>query len=347
MRYSRMLRVAGVMLAAAAIGVGCGSDDDESTGGSTGSSTTATENKEAPKIAYVVNTYTDFVQAEEEGIRAALEPLGGSLKILNPNFDPQKQVSQCQDAVTSGRYNALMVIPVEAPAAVPCAVAAKQAGIPLLAMESSIGEDLDAIEPTVDGVVWQAPQTPEKTSEHLVDLTTEACAELDPCKIIVEIVTASDIYSNTYADAIAKEVPNAEVVAKLPGMYDPSVIAKAMPDALSANPDTNVFVSAADSQALAAMPAIKEAGLDGKIKIIGNGGSRLGAKAIADGTMFGTLGLWPRQNGELAVKAAAQAINGEPVEPSGVDMYEVDEPVIVTKDNVDQFKPEWGASRPE
>ncbi|MFN8201232.1 MAG: sugar ABC transporter substrate-binding protein [Solirubrobacteraceae bacterium] len=348
MRYPRALTLAGIVAAAAVAATGCGSGDDggstaASTGSQTAASTTAGEQKPV-KMAYMVNTYTDYVQAEEKGARAALKPQGGSLQIFNANFDPQKQVKQCQDAVTSGRYNAIMVIPVEAPAAVPCATVAKQAGIPVLAMETAIGDDLNAIEPTVPGVVWQAPQTPEKTAAKLVELTTKACEGLDPCNIIVEIVTASDTYSNTYADAIAKEVPHAKVVAKLPGMYDPSVITKTMPDLLSAHPDTNVFVSAADSQALAAVPAIKSAGLEGKIKLIGNGGSRLGAKAVADGTLFGTLGLWPQQNGALAVKAATQAVNGQPVDPSGVDIYTVDTPSIITKENVDQFKPEWGAS---
>jgi ABC-type sugar transport system substrate-binding protein len=104
-----------------------------------------------------------------------------------------------------------------------------------------------------------------------------------------------------------------------------------------------VFLSAADTQALAVVPALKQAGKLDQVKLLGNGGSRLGAKAVADGTMFATAGNWPHQQGEIAGKMLIQAVNGETVDPSEVDAIRIDEPRIVTKDNVSQFKPEWGA----
>jgi ABC-type sugar transport system substrate-binding protein len=94
------------------------------------------------------------------------------------------------------------------------------------------------------------------------------------------------------------------------------------------------------------VPALKQAGKLGQIELIGSGGSRLGAKAIADGTMFGTIGNWPEQGGAIAGKQLTQAVNGETVDPKGVNGLEIDTPVVVTKDNVDQFKAEWGAERP-
>ncbi len=350
MRHPRALALA-VVLGVALTAAGCGSGDDDgstSAGTATGSGTAAstTSAGKPVDVAYLTYALTDYVQAEEKGLKSVVEPAGGSVTVFNANFDPQKLTQQCQDAVSSGRYNAILLAAVTPPTGVPCATAANAAGIPVATIEGQTGKSNDDINPQVDGVVGVVTIPVSANADAVVEITKDACEGLDPCKIIAEVATPNDPLTNTALNAVKAQLPNADVVQTISGQYDPSVIAKAFPDALSAHPDAQVFLSTADSQALAVVPALKQAGKLGKIKLIGNGGSRLGAKAVADGTLFGTIGNWPQQGGEIAGKMLTQAVNGEAVEPKGVDGLTIDEPLIITKQNVGQFTPEWGAERP-
>lgn len=341
MRRDARLVFAGALLAAATLIVGCGSSGEGGETTSGGTTATAQAEQAAPKVALLMHTLNDYYTPFEEHLKAKVGPAGGSVTVFNANFDPQKQAQQCQDAVTSGRYTIVVIAPVSGPSAVPCVRTAKAAGVPVVSVDYAVGKDPEAVDPTVDGVDMALNLPPSTAAERTAELARDACATHDPCNIIVEVATPNDPYTNGVADAVAK-VPRAKVVATVVGQYDPSLIAKAFPDALSAHPDANVFVSAADSQALAVLPALKSAGKLGDVALIGNGGSRAGVQAIKDGTMYGTLPQWPAMEGDLIGENVIKLVNGETVSPVGVNGFDISTPSIVTQDNVDEFTPEWG-----
>ncbi|HWI22037.1 MAG TPA: substrate-binding domain-containing protein, partial [Baekduia sp.] len=273
--------IAGVVVA------GCGSAGGDATGTATGGTATGGSAKPA-KVAYLTYTYNDYTQAEEKGLKEAVEPGGGSVTVFNGNFDAQKQQQQCQDAITSQRFNVIVLDPSDAPLGVLCATAAKAANIPVIAVENPVGPNRDTIEPQLPGVVGSSVMTQKAIVDGQMQQLRAACAGLDPCKVIAEIAAPGDPLTSKIVRA-ARAEPNVEVLQVLAAEYDPGTIAKEMPDALTAHSDVDVFLSAADSQALATIGAFKQAGLFGKVKIIGNGGSRLGKPAIADGTLFSTM----------------------------------------------------------
>ena len=353
MTRPRVLALGAIVAAVALAAAGCGSSDDggstaSGTSAGTSASTTGGAGGKPVKVAYLTYALTDYVQAEEHGLKSVIAPDGGSVTVFNANFDPQKLTQQCQDAVTSGRYNAILLAPVDMATGKPCVAAAKSANIPVVTIETQVGTDPNSIEPQVPGVVGVVTIPQQANADALLGVTEKACAGQDPCKIIAEVANPNDPLTNLVVKTVKDKMPNADIVQVISGQYDPSVIAKAFPDALAAHPDATVFLSAADSQALAVVPALKQAGKLGKVKLIGNGGSRLGAKAIADGTLFGTVGNWPEKHGVAAGKMLTQAVNGEPVQPDAINALEIGkpQPLILTKDNVDQFKAEWGATRP-
>ncbi|HWT93202.1 MAG TPA: sugar ABC transporter substrate-binding protein [Solirubrobacteraceae bacterium] len=333
---------AGVVALALAAGglTACGDDANTDAGNASGG---GDGKAKAAKVAYVTYAYTDFVQAEEQGVKDVVGKAGGSVQVFNANFDAQKLNTSCQDAVRSGRYNAILLGSVDSPTGVPCVTAAKAANIPVVTIEPPVGKNVDTTEIQVDGVVGAVTLASTPNADNLVEVAKLACEGLDPCEIIAEVATPSDHFTNEAVKRVAADVPGAKIVQKVAGQYDPSIIAKVFPDALSAHPETDVFLAAADSQALAVVPALKKAGKFGKVRLTGNGGSRLGAKAVADGTMFATAGNWPREMGNLAAEMLTKAINGEKIENPAIDAITMDEPRIVTKETVSQFKPEWGA----
>lgn len=342
MWHVRAAAVAFAVVTAGAIGAGCGSDDDGAATAQKSSTAGASASAKPAEVAYVTYTYADFQQAEEEGLKAAVEPGGGSVTVLNGNFDPQKSQQQCADAVSSGRYNVIVLSPLSPPTGVPCVTAAAAADIPVVSLETLVGDDINTVEPQVDGVVGVIAFTTESGAKALAQVVEEACAGKDPCRVIADVIPG-DPFGATNLEHVSA-LPGVEIVQKINTMYDPGQMRKLAPDVLSRNPDADVLMVMSDQQALAAVPAVQEKGMSDQIKLIGLGGSRQGAAAVADGTLYGTLSNWPRQMGKIAGEMAVKAVNGQAIDPAGVDALQIDKPLTVTPETVDQFEPEWGAA---
>jgi ribose transport system substrate-binding protein len=329
MRHSRIAATAASVLAIGLVAAGCGSDNKDNGGGKT-----------KANVAVLFYTMTDYNQAQEKGLKAGLADNGGTYKIFVSNFDPSAQVKQCQDAITSGKYNAIVIIPVIPPTATPCAKAAAAAKIPLISADVPVGNDPSSVPPTVDGVTGQVIIPLKSSTQTQVDSVKKACEGIDPC----EVIAASDPVTNLPIKLIGEQIPNAKVVSKFVTGYDPAAVVKAMPDQLAAHPGVDVILFAADSSTTAAIPTIKKAGLIDKVKSIGNGGSYLGIDAIKSGEMYTTLMLYPQTAFKAVGEMAVKAVNGEKLDPVGINQLELKDPVVVTKDNVDEAKPEWGAT---
>jgi ribose transport system substrate-binding protein len=344
MRYLR----AGLLAALPALALvvsACGSGDDKS-------STTGGGGDTRPaKIAYLTYATNDFTSVEARGAAEVAEKTGGSVDVFNANFDPQTQLKQCQDAITSGRYNAILIGPVDNAAVVPCVKQTAAAKIPVATIEVAVGPDPVAVDPQIDGVVASAVSSQVSNAEAQTEMVRRACKGIDPCEVIAEITTPTDRFTNYGVSQVAANAgPNVRVVEKIIGQYDPSVVARAMPDALTAHPDAHVFLSATDTDALAALPAIRAAGLEGRIAILGNGGSRQGAKAVRDGVLFATIVNLPRTAGKIVTEKLIQALNGETVTDPGLDaiLLQPDgraatHPYILDKANASDFVAQWGA----
>jgi ribose transport system substrate-binding protein len=283
--------VACCVVLAAAVAAGCGSNDDvdKRAGGD-----------KVVKIAFLTNLYTDYVQAIEQGLNDGVKQNGGSVKVFNAAFDPQKMSQQCLDVIASGRYNAIVINPIDHPSMVPCVKAAAAAKLPVGNSEITIGTDPKRaydIHPQVDGVVAAIIVSVQSSAAIQASLVKQACVGKDPCEVIAEIAAPSEPFTNDSVDIVEDQVPNVKIVARVATMVDPAAVTKAMPDLLSAHPGADVFLAVADSSALAALAAVKDARMEGKIVLIGGGGSRAGAKAVAAGTLFGSVGSFPRQAG--------------------------------------------------
>jgi ribose transport system substrate-binding protein len=338
--FSRNWMVGAVigLIAAGGIAAGCGDDNNGGGGGSGG--------KKPVNVAFVSWAYTDYSQAELKGIKKALADSGGggTVKVFNANFDPQVQQKQCQDAITSGRYNAIVLVPVTQPTGVPCVKAAKAAGIPVATLEQTVGADATRyydLKPQLEGVVAVNTFPIDTQISAQAELVKGACGDADPCKALYETASANDPFSKDIIARLEKEVPSLKVVQQFTANFDPAAVAKAMPDLLAANPDLNVYISAADSSGLAALPALKAAGMTDQVKIIGNGGSRLGVDGIKAGKMYGSNGNWPTQNGAQLTNALIQAVNGEKITDCCVNGLLIDTPLVLTKDTVADYTPEW------
>lgn len=84
-----------------------------------------------------------------------------------------------------------------------------------------------------------------------------------------------------------------------------------MEDILTANPDLNGVFCANDEMALGALEALKQRNLVGKVVLLGMNGAPEALKAAYDKEMQGTVVQYMEYVGEMFIRSAVQAIEGE------------------------------------
>lgn len=341
------LAAVGAIAAVAAFGVGCGSGDDDGGSASSGTTAAAGGGAKAPKIAFLTGDISDFGQGQVNGLRRVAQENGGSLTIFDGGFDAQRQNADCQDVVTTGKYNGIVMNGNSGPAAVACVTSAREAGIPVVALETAIGPDPEKLEPQVEGVVGSVLIPASAGAEGQVALLREACEQLraDPCNYLLIIGDRSYQLDDTRLK-VFEDLLGGDAGFKRLGLgedgYDGAVGQKVVNDLLRAQPGTNVIVASTDSTAVQAAKVVKDLGREGRVLITGDGGSREGAKAIAAGDVFATQSLVPVQMGALAAQMIVDAVNGRAIARDAVSVYDLTDPRVLKQDNVASFTPEWG-----
>lgn len=326
-----VLAVCGIVAAA------CGGDEKGSTA-STGEGDTQSG---APQIAFLAGVVDPgYTPSQVAGLE---EGSGGKVTVFNPEFDPNKQLRQCQDAITTGRYDAIVITPLDSSSAIPCAQAAMNANIPLIVDQTAVGPDLNELEPQVDGVTASVIYRPATFAEYTWDMIEQACAGQADCEAVMEISFKGDpLFDEAVEYARSKsEGTNIKIVAVYESQYDPAQTTAKLGDILVAHPDTDVVTFANDGTAIAGAETINSVGKADQIKVISLGSTGPGPEAIRDGRFFATLAVYPSTVSRIEGEMAAQAIAGEEIETLGLDAFKVGEiQGAVTKENVDDFEPE-------
>ena len=107
--------------------------------------------------------------------------------------------------------------------------------------------------------------------------------------------------------------PEMEIVAQQTGITRAEALAAAQ-NMLQANPDITGIFGFGDDAALAAAVAVKAAGLQDQVKVIGFDGMEEARKAVdSDPVMVGVIQQFPAEMGKTAVDTAVKVIAGEDV----------------------------------
>jgi ribose transport system substrate-binding protein len=326
----------------------CGSSSSSSTstssGESTGSSTTA--NKPV-RIAFLNESITSYTKPMMKGMDAQAAQMGAKVDKFSAENDPQKQLTQCQDAIASGKYQALVVYAVDNAAIVPCVKQAKAANIKVVGLDSPIGPDKASA----------ALQTPELSGQVIlplsldvnttVKLVKQACAQTgaNPCKIVQTVAIPSYSYS---AYKLKNEKPLFEkagfkvVATPVIGNFDdPNGMQNAINNVLTKTKDINVIVADDDSSVQGAVRMKKDGKLPKNVLIVGDGGSAPAVAAIKSGLEYGTVADAPMTEGKKGVEMAVLSVNGKPIPDNNLTEDEINPNLLLTKANASQFTPEW------
>jgi ribose transport system substrate-binding protein len=269
-----------------------------------------------------------------------------SVKMFNANNDPSTQLSQCKEAITSGAYQAIVLYPVNGAAAVPCAVQAIQAHIPIVPVDAPVGPNPTSTQIQVPGIKAQVLGSALAIdASAAVSLVKQACSHFPaPCTIVQTEAIPAYFYS-TYK--VSHEQPQFKALGykilatPVIGNFDsPDGTKAAIETVLAKNPNIDVILSDDDSSVQGAVQLKKQGKLPHTL-IVGDGGSKLAVAAIKQGYEFGTSLSVPRSESSQAVRDALALVRGTPIAKPVETQLDLAAHYLVTQQNVAGVTPEW------
>ncbi len=336
MKFKKIFALIASVCLTGAIFAGCGADTQktaENAGGEKKVETSAEGNKALPgggsNIIYVITPphSNPFFKVEADTAKAKAEQLGYDVKVVIHDDDVAMQ-SEMFDAAINDKAAAIICDNASSNATVIPIKRAREAGIPTFLIDREITEkDL-----AISQIVADNYQGAKGIAEVFVEAMNEegTYAEL----LGRESDTNAHIRSAAFHEVI-DAYPKMKSVAQQTAHWEQTEAVEIMEGILRSNPDLKGLVCGNDTMAVGALTAIKNAGLSGKVIVIGLDGSDDAAAAIKDGTMLGTALQQAKVISESAVEQADKYLKEG---KTGKDEKQLVDCVIITKENVDKLK---------
>ncbi|GAB2971221.1 sugar ABC transporter substrate-binding protein [Amycolatopsis acidiphila] len=252
-----------------------------------------------------------FAQATWAGIQEYAAAHNANATFLDSNFDGPTQVNQLQDAVTSKRYDVVIVQANDGTAIVSAVKQAVAAGITVVVEFTPVGGDYSTTNPQVPGTV-SIVDAPTVNGEGMATLGLGACKEAGatPCKVAFLQGFANYPLDTARTDAAvdALKAGGADVVANVVGGYTQDSGRAAFQNVLQAHPDVNVVIGSSQAVEGAAPLAAGK-----NIKFVGNGGSKQAYEAVQSGAWYGVYVVPEKAEGAKAAELGLGKARGQQV----------------------------------
>ncbi|MEN2738381.1 sugar ABC transporter substrate-binding protein [Microbacterium sp. X-17] len=343
-----------LLLAGCAGASGSGSSGDGGTVAvDVGTGTPINLNKGPLRLALLMNdTSNEWEQNVVQGAQDAAKSYGWTLDVLNPGFDVQKQLNQIQTIATSGRYDAVLAIPVDG--ALTCTAFSQT--LPQANILVSIGATQLCDRSQAEGDnLWQ-PGTLNwvggtgVTAQYIRSwLDVAVKMNPGPQKAVIlmgpQVITVSQTTNTILDKEFIPAHPDFVIADRLyTDFTTPDTYQKVL-DYLTAHPDINVVLSTySPDMTRGAIEAINALGRTG-ITIADSGGAKYTFDQIAAGAIQFTSPLFPRETGQYMVDSIKAAQDGKAPQRFISDippaLGSLTNLPIFTKDNMSTFTPEF------
>jgi ribose transport system substrate-binding protein len=237
--------------------------------------------------------------------------------------DVDTQIAQLEDAITTGA-EALIVAPTDASALNPTFDRAKEAGIPVLIIDSNTTWPDKLTFIGTDNVAGG-----RLAGQYLCD----QIGSTGKVAIITGQETAASIADRVQGAQEAFDACGLEVVAKINGEHSREGGLRAMEDILASNPDVPGVFCINDNEALGAVEALKAAGKMADVKLVGFDANPDAITSILAGDMSATIAQAPANMGRFGVAWSMNYLMGLEVPPL-IDTGTT----LVTADNAASFQ---------
>ncbi|MFT4233937.1 MAG: substrate-binding domain-containing protein, partial [Microbacterium sp.] len=208
------------------------------------------------KVAFLAMASDSLFQSMMEGFDEA-DDGSVDVELISADFDPQKQLQQCQDALATGQYSGILLYPVVGSLAVPCVQDAEDLGVPVVTIDSQVGSEfLVPGEIQLSGVKGQIYVDPAVYTQGFADLTKQACDGTADCKAAYFTGPASFELVALEKEELTKKLDGiADIVfEKETGYGDVDAGATAAQELLQTGKDVQVLIVGEDVTASGAIP---------------------------------------------------------------------------------------------
>lgn len=251
----------------------------------------------------IQNREAQFYQDMEAGMRAQAAKYGYNLIVVDASRDNAKQQSQVEDFV-SKKVDAIVLTPYDSQAIGSAIVEANNAGIPVftadIASTSSQGK-----------VVAHIASDNVQGGFQAGKLICAAVGKTGTVAIIDEPeVTSVQDRVKGFKQALAQLCPGVTVVADVDSGGTRTKANSDTGDILQAHANLKGIFGINDDSALGAVTAVKAAGLNGKIAIVGYDAEPEARAAIASGAMYGDAIQFPKQIGAKTIDVIHDSFGG-------------------------------------
>lgn len=334
----------------------CGSNDTstatssaETSGSATAAATTGSGSGDPARIAFFTDSLDNaYLQAGVDEAKQTAQENGAQLDVISAGWDANTQLSQVQDAIASGKYDALVVESVDGQTLCNALTKAAQDMVVSIYNAPICGHFQDLYSP---GTIGFFGRNEFKSGQMLGEEAAKAIGGKGTLAYVSGPTQVGIVKTTTdgLKDAL-KKYPDVKLVSEVDGGWDPAKGLAATQDILQGHPDVDGIVYGVDQMAVPSIKWMQSSGkLDDGPKIVTLGGTEQGFKYIRDGVIAASVNSLPREEAGYAVQAAIQSLAGKPIDVPGWDeqakVYDVlqdpNQPALVTKDNVDQLKAEW------
>ena len=251
----------------------------------------------------------------QKGAQEAATRLGVELVVqaAEREVDVDKQMQIIENLIQTG-VQALCITPSGSKEVVPAIAKANAARIPVVIVDTRV--DVAAATEAgirLDGFVGSDNYEGGKVAGEYLIQVTGGKARVGLLEGIPGHETG-DSRLKGFHDAV-KNAPGVKVVASQTANWERDQGFTVFQNMLQAHPEIDALFACSDMMALGAVEAIAAAGKTGKIRVIGFDAVDDARKAIAAGTILGSVAQFPSEMGRLAVEDAVKLIRGEKPEP--------------------------------
>ncbi len=314
-----MKKVSALLLAAVtAVGLlsGCQSQAASSTG----------DNSATMKIGFMnTNLSNEFQVAMLDAAREKATELGVQIVEQDGQGDASKQVSQMEQLI-SQKVDAIVMAPYDKDACAPAVVKAKEAGIPLIIVNSTVNN--------MDQAVAYVGSDDKVAGEMAMRELADAIGGSGNIMMIRgPIGNSAEVGRTEGVFAVLEEYPDIQIVVDEPADWDREKAMKLMENKLQGSLEIVGVLAQNDEMAIGAQKAIEAAGKQDQISVIGIDAIADALTAVEEGKLIATVFQDARTQAGKAMEVAVMAAKGETVEHE----YYIDFQLI-TKENVGDYK---------
>jgi ribose transport system substrate-binding protein len=306
----KRLTATGIVLAAGLFLAGCGGSSD-------GASSGAEASKGAPRVAYFATSVTaQFETAHWNGVQEAAKAAGGTATRFDGQYDANMQINQVQDAVTTGKFDILLITPLNAPGLVPAVQSAIDQGIVVVALTNTISTVMDGLNSDLPELITVGLDLREN-GRDIASLIIDGCKGIDPCEAAFLMGNSGDTSEMPRTKAVKEVLAGEKHIKLVPdqeGGYFKEPGLQATQSIITANPGLDVIATVSGETTLGALQALQEAGLEGKVKLISDGASATDVEKILAGTFIGSPVVLPQTEGRTGAEFGIKKFKNEPYE---------------------------------